>query len=67
MADSSLEEVIAAGLNGFISGLEAGLSMVRIAAERNKDSADISLDKVANIMQQVLDEFIQDHTNEIKR
>jgi hypothetical protein len=39
----------------FAAGLDAGIAMVRIAAARD---AEMSLDHVANTMQQTLDEFL---------
>ena len=39
----------------FVAGLDAGIGMVRIAAARN---AEMSLDHVADTMQQVLDGFL---------
>jgi hypothetical protein len=41
---------------GFKLGLQTGIDMVRIAAGKPL-GADISLDKVADTMQQTLDEF----------
>jgi hypothetical protein len=42
----------------FAAGLDAGIKMVRIAAGRVRDGDVRSLDDVADIMQQALDEFV---------
>jgi hypothetical protein len=41
----------------FAAGLESGIGMVRIAAARGRE---ISLDDLADIMQQTLDEFTEE-------
>lgn len=60
-------QLTSAGYHGFIAGLSAGISMVQIAAERAKsaENTNISLDRVADIMQQTLDEFLEAHGDQL--
>lgn len=60
--------MVAAGYHGFVAGLSAGISMVQIAAERAKSgqTTNVSLDKVADIMQQTLDEFLEGHGEKLR-
>jgi citrate lyase gamma subunit len=48
------ETIEAIARQAFAAGLESGIGMVRIAAARGRE---ISLDDLADVMQQTLDEF----------
>lgn len=48
----------------FATGLESGIEMVRLAAARVKQGHQVSFEDVADIMQQVLDEFREEHCSD---
>lgn len=66
---SNEREVIAAGYNGFIAGLGAGIEMVRIAAVRNEEEEGkfLTLSHVADVMQKTLDEFTEAHFHDTQQ